>query len=136
MIFGRKICTINRSVLIVRPKQPYIDWANSMDDGGPLANLKSMRKSPNTFLVDEIFYIDDLSLIINEYWETLFEIQLNNWMRDPDVWPEELTREMFEQGLIMNSSIWCGISPGGESNDNSNQHPDSSNRTCFSCSAE
>ena len=56
-----------------------------------------MCKSPNTFLVDEIFYNHDLSLIIDEYWETLFEIQLNNWMRDPDVWPEELTREMFEK---------------------------------------
>ena len=97
MIFERKIYTINRSILIVRPKQPYIDWANSMDDGGPLANLKSMRKSPNTFLIDEIYYDDDLSLIIDEYWETLFEIQLNNWMRDPDVWPEVLTREMFEK---------------------------------------
>lgn len=97
MIFGRKICTINRSVLIIRPKQPYIDWTNSMDDGGPLANLKSMRKSPNTFLVDEIFFIDDLSQIIDEIWEILFEIQLNNWMRDPDVWPAVLTREMFEK---------------------------------------
>ena len=68
-----------------------------MDDGGPLANLKSMRKSPNTFLVDEIFFIDDLSQIIDEIWEILFEIQLNNWMRDPDVWPAVLTREMFEK---------------------------------------
>ena len=49
-----------------------------------------MRKHPNTFLVDEIFYNDDLTLIIDEYWETLFKIQLDNWMHDPDVWPEVL----------------------------------------------
>lgn len=97
MFTGKRTCTINRSVLIVRPKQPYIDWANSMNDGRPLADLKSMRKNPNPFLVDEIFYQDDLTHIIDEHWETLFEIQLNNRMRDPDVWPEVLTREMFEK---------------------------------------
>ena len=27
--------TINRTVLFVTPTQPYVDWANSFDDGGP-----------------------------------------------------------------------------------------------------
>ncbi len=96
MFTGKKICTINRSSLIVRPKQPYIDWANSMNDGGPQADLDIMRKNPNPFLVDEIFCNDDIFHIIDEYWEIIFEIQLNSWMRDPDVWPEELTRDMFD----------------------------------------
>jgi len=25
--------TINRTAITIRPKQPYIDWANSFDDG-------------------------------------------------------------------------------------------------------
>ena len=26
--------TINRTVLLITPKQPYLDWANSFDDDG------------------------------------------------------------------------------------------------------
>ena len=28
------IKTINRTVMVVTPKKPYIDWANSFDNGG------------------------------------------------------------------------------------------------------
>ncbi len=36
-LFGHRPRTINRAALIVRPKQPYAEWANSMDDGDPKA---------------------------------------------------------------------------------------------------
>jgi len=31
---GRAMWSVNRSVLVVRPRQPYLDWVHSMDDGG------------------------------------------------------------------------------------------------------
>ena len=55
MIFGSKICTINRSILITRPKQPYIDWANSMDDGRPLEHLTVKYGVPAAFEVGPAF---------------------------------------------------------------------------------
>ena len=96
-MFDRSPRLINRSVLVVRPKQPYVDWANSMDDGGPLADLAGMRADPKAYLVDDVEGRDDLPQVVDGYWEKIFEEQLNSWMRDPDVWPAQLTREMFAE---------------------------------------
>lgn len=43
--------TINRTVLLITPKQPYIDWANSFDDDGPtMADLRhSAILIPDTY---------------------------------------------------------------------------------------
>ena len=31
---------LNRAVVIARPKQPYLDWATSLDDSGPVPDVK------------------------------------------------------------------------------------------------
>ena len=94
-MFGREPILINRSVVVVRPRQPYIDWANSMDDGGPLGNLEDMRQDPPAYLVDNVESREDLSRVLDFCWEPIFEEQLGRWMRDPDVWPKQITREIF-----------------------------------------
>ncbi len=53
MWFSRNPRVINRSAPIVRPKQQYVDWANSVDDDGPRADLSRLRESPHIYLVDE-----------------------------------------------------------------------------------
>ena len=39
--------------------------------------------------------LDEFAQLIDAYWEPIFREQLDGWMRDPDCWPEKLTREMF-----------------------------------------
>ena len=87
--------TINRAALIVRPKQPYVDWANSVDNDGPRAILQELRTDPSIYLVETFDFLDDFDLLVDDTWEWIFREQLNGWMRDPDLWPEGLTREMF-----------------------------------------
>ncbi len=38
--------TINRSVIKILPKRPYIDWANSFDDDGPPMDLQLIHATP------------------------------------------------------------------------------------------
>ena len=94
-MFGHRPRTINRAGLIVRPKQPYIDWANSVDDNAPRADLQELRASPSIYLVESIDVLEDFDLLVEDNWEWIFREQLNGWMRDPKTWPDELTREMF-----------------------------------------
>lgn len=78
---------------LVRPKQPYIDWANSMDDDGPQWNPDIAEAS--IYLVERIELLEDLPVLIDTHWEWIFADQLSGWMRDPETWPDRLTREMF-----------------------------------------
>ena len=96
-MFGHRPRTINRAALIVRPKQPYVDWANSVDNDGPRAILQELRTDPSIYLVETIALLEDFDVLIDDTWEWIFREQLDGWMRDPDLWPEGLTREMFLQ---------------------------------------
>jgi hypothetical protein len=95
ILFGHRPRTINRAGLIVRPKQPYADWANSVDDDGPRADLQALRASPSIYLVESIDYLEDFDLLVDDTWDWIFREQLNGWMRDTESWPDELTRKMF-----------------------------------------
>lgn len=75
---------INRSVLVVRLRQPYVDWAHSVDDDGPRADLAHLREYPHAYLVDDVVLLDDFAQPIDDYWEPIFHEQLNGWMRDPE----------------------------------------------------
>ena len=68
-MFGNRPRTINRAALIVRPKQPYVDWANSVDDDGPRAILQRLRTDPSIYLVETIDYLEDFDLLVEDTWE-------------------------------------------------------------------
>jgi len=83
----------DRLALLIRRRQPYIDWANSLDDGGPTYDLKTNR--PTTYLIDEMADTSDLKKVLRRYWRDIFEEELNSWMRDPDAWPQRRTYSVF-----------------------------------------
>jgi len=88
---------VERSLVIVRPRQPFADWANSVDDHGPRFNLDQERSQPNAYLVDNRNDSDELAVVLKTCWKDLFEEELCGWMRDPECWPAKRTRAMFEQ---------------------------------------
>jgi len=53
---------VNRTALVVKPKQPYIDWANSLDSSsdGPVLSLEDPELDHNVYLVDEVIDPDEL----------------------------------------------------------------------------
>ena len=76
--------------------------------GEPRADLRKPREEPSIYLVEVVEFLDDFPDIIDKYWECIFQEQLNGWMRDPDLWPEELTRKMFLEWFDceLSTMIW------------------------------
>ena len=78
---------VKRTAVIVIPKQPYIDWANSMDDGG--VKLGGDYNSEHTiYLVEDVTgcLIDKIE-VIKPHFEFIFEEELNSWHRLKSDWP-------------------------------------------------
>ena len=44
------IALLNRSAILVVPKQPYADWANSLDDDGPRFTIEDEDDHLTVFL--------------------------------------------------------------------------------------
>ena len=86
---------VNRWGILVRAKQPYVDWANSFEDGGPTMTLGERRSAPTMYLVHEHEDTDLRELIAGWYWEAIFDLELVSWMRETSTWPQNRTTEMF-----------------------------------------
>jgi len=85
---------INRSVVILRPRQPYLDWAEGLNDGG----------SPPTVDGEQTAYLlplneldHDGSQTIEQCYEGLFESELLGWHQIEEDWPVDRTYAMFQQ---------------------------------------
>jgi hypothetical protein len=93
---------LNRSALILRCRQPFVDWINSADPS-PTAHpvtLDDANKEQTVYLVD-IEDADELDSWLLEHHEELFEQELNGWYSDPALWPEDRSLSALRG--------WCSI---------------------------
>jgi hypothetical protein len=85
---------INRGVVIVRPNQPYLDWAAALDDSGILPDPNDEQ---TVYLIPS--YGDDQEAwdILEEIFPMIFENELVGWHTDESAWPQDRSFAMFKQ---------------------------------------
>lgn len=82
--------TVNRMVVVVSPKEPYREWARSLDDDEATIDIMEVEELTTAYLIDE----NDTP---EQHWEWMFEEQLNSWSRLPEEWPRERTYPLFQE---------------------------------------
>jgi hypothetical protein len=85
-----------RAAITMTRKQPYIDWANSVADGGPELTPELAGDRRTIYLVPESEHEPELSTLLDQFWEQIFEEELAAWMVHNQDWPSPRTREMFD----------------------------------------
>lgn len=78
---------VKRTAVIVKPKQPYIDWANSLDDGGVKFGEDHEPEHTIYLVEDTTGYMMDVVAIIKPHFEVIFDEELNSWHRLVSNWP-------------------------------------------------
>ena len=79
---------INRSLIVVKPKQPLLDWALSIDDEGDL-NVDNIRNDSSTYLIPQIEFSSDEMPILGWCVDFVFEQELYGWHTDETLWPKQ-----------------------------------------------
>jgi hypothetical protein len=79
--------TINRSALVVKPAQPFLDWLHRVDPTSTDVTLDDLRLEPTIYLLPEWDTEDEALQLLAEVSNEIFEEQLNGWYRVPPVWP-------------------------------------------------
>jgi hypothetical protein len=78
---------VKRTALVIKPKQPYIQWANSLDDEGVKLG-KDFEMEGRVYLVDDVSSFEfDVEATVAPYFEFIFEEELNAWHRRESDWP-------------------------------------------------
>ena len=93
---------LNRAALLVRLKEPFIEWINEVDpmDNREKVTLEEANKDRTIYLIDDS-EADHVEEWIGLNFRQLFECELEDWYADSSLWPDELSRELFQE--------WCEL---------------------------
>lgn len=85
---------LNRGVVIVRPKQAYLDWAAGLDDSGVVPDPNDEQ---TVYLIPSYKNDEQAWEILEEVYPTIFENELSGWHTDESAWPPKRGFAMFRE---------------------------------------
>lgn len=89
---------IDRSILTVRVKQPFLDWLHSLPDSDPVRyTLDEVNRDQSAYLLPEYEDDNQMEYLLEKYFKQIFEEQLNGWWLDADAWPPRMDLKMFKE---------------------------------------
>lgn len=89
--------TINRTVVLLAPKQPFLDWLNIVEPDEEPLTLEDLREDNEVFLIPQYNDDSDSEKWIEARWSFLFEHMLMGWVDEEILWPQDRTLEMFRE---------------------------------------
>lgn len=84
---------INRGVVIVRPSQPYLDWATNLDDSGIIPQASDEK---TVYLIPSYDDVFEAWEFLSNIYEKIFENELLGWNTDETTWPKQRSLAMFK----------------------------------------
>jgi hypothetical protein len=93
---------LNRDLIVVRLKQPFVDWVNEADPypDGSRMTLEEVNEDLPAFLIHD-YASEDMEKWLEQNYQPLFEELLEQWYVDETLWPQDLTLKLFK--------AWCGV---------------------------
>lgn len=93
---------INRAALILRYKQPFVDWINTADPSSDLHNLTlaDVGREGTVYLI-EVEDEEELTRWLTRHHEELFEQELWGWYTEPALWPRDRSLKRLKE--------WCSF---------------------------
>jgi len=89
---------VNRIAVIVKVKQPYIDWANSLPDRSDVViSTEELNKTPTAFLIPAYESNSSIERFLQKAKPRIFEQQLNGWCTEPEWWPKDRSAREFNK---------------------------------------
>jgi hypothetical protein len=86
--------TLNRSAIVAKPKQPFLDWLHAADPTSADLTLRELGEEPTVYLVPECD-AEDVDKVVRESCRLIFEEQLEAWYTDSSAWPQGRDFDVF-----------------------------------------
>ncbi|WGH74453.1 hypothetical protein P8625_10085 [Tenacibaculum tangerinum] len=89
---------IDRSAIIVKPLQPFIDWCSDLypDDIEEI-------KEPRVYLISEDIF--DIESWVKKKFKKIFEFELESWHVNKKEWPQRRNYKMFKEWFEVDISL-------------------------------
>ncbi|HSE22615.1 MAG TPA: hypothetical protein VLB68_13195 [Pyrinomonadaceae bacterium] len=87
---------VNRSLMVVKPKQPFLDWLNSLDNDDEMnLTLEELQNDSTAYLVPEYETPEDQAEIVVWSHNYVFEEELMAWYTFEEEWPPTRDLDTF-----------------------------------------
>ena len=90
--------TINRDVLILKPKQALFNWVQEVfedeliEEGHPFAHDES-----NVYLIPEFNHYEESLEYLKKNYKLYMTEELEGWVLDEDKWPKDFSWKRFQE---------------------------------------
>ena len=88
---------VNRAVVVLHPKQPFIDWARVQSAGPKDAILEHASEPVHAYLVPGVPDDLDYDKLLRRYYGEMFRVELAAWVTDEDCWPKKRDLKAFKE---------------------------------------
>lgn len=86
---------LNRSAVVVTPRQPFLDWLHTADPTSADITLEELSNEPSIYLIPECDTREEVADTLRELCEQIFIEQLDGWYRDTTTWPKDRSFDVF-----------------------------------------
>lgn len=102
---------VNRSVALIRPRTPYLEWAAANGDG-----VEYPTEDERTVYLLPVFLDDtDREVVLRKHCKAIFEAELEAWSRDESTWPRRRTYAEFLRWFeVEQDSVVVDLAAGEE----------------------
>jgi len=87
---------LNRSAVVVRPKQPFVAWLKSVEELH-LPDVTLAKLGSTLYLVPDWDDPAEAEQVLREVYDDIFCRELEAWYTDEDTWPKRRTFKLFKQ---------------------------------------
>ncbi|MDP1766787.1 MAG: hypothetical protein Q8K83_07810 [Methylotenera sp.] len=115
MAIERPRFQLNRGLVIIRYKQPYVDWVKIAGDAPMEISLQQANDDGDSFLlptyesqIDPVDGTEDAIKWVEKRWRMFFEHILESWILDEAEWPQKRSLKMFREwfDIEYKSIVW------------------------------
>ena len=98
---------VNRDVILVKAKKPFIDWAKyvNTDDKLPDKQVEKVFSGHNAYLIMETEDDEELERAIKRESANIFVNELLAWSLDESEWPVKRSYEVFREWFEVISTV-------------------------------
>lgn len=107
---------IDRSVAVIKPKQPFVDWANTIIDEKEKYSMADFRTDCSVILLPVVDSDEHANEILKNMYKDVFELELSSWIVDEEMWPDNITYQLFLEwfDVELHSMVFDSLKAGIE----------------------
>jgi hypothetical protein len=96
---------VERSTIIIKPKQPFFEWLKSIDNEDDFSDLKD---ETDVYLIPDFETKEEITRWLKKNFDMIFCDQMNHWYTNEEIWTQKRTFKVFCDwfDFSIHTTIW------------------------------